>query len=96
MRIELGNPLAVSSDMEDGYIRIKVNGHIVGTIGEPAGPGDQSEFCVWEGDGMHPETDEEAEPIARIFSKNFEDVNAAWNEIVHRGHRIILQDYFGR
>lgn len=90
----LTNPLRIETILsDDGYLSIMLNGVPIGTIGEPSGPGDKSVFCVWEGTGLD-EDDEEAEPIARIFTKNYVDVNIAWEEIVRMGCRMILIDHF--
>jgi len=68
--------------VEDHHLQICLGDKVLATVCEPAGNGFQSEFAVWDGDGMDPETDEETRPLKRFYTKDTQDVNRTWREAV--------------
>ncbi len=55
------------------------------TIGEPVGPGNQSKFCIWEGDGMIANTDEEAIPLY-TFVRGIHSVEELWPKVMIKAY----------
>lgn len=65
----------------DFHLQIRLGNVVLATVCEPCGPGFQSEFCVWDGDGLD-EDDEETTPLKRFYTSHTLNVNKMWKEAV--------------
>ena len=82
----------VFDEMAEQHLTLMMKGAPIFTVCEPSGPGDQSQFCVWYGDGLD-EMDEEAEPIRRFYTKDYGDVKRCFDEAVKLAYRFAILDH---
>ncbi len=62
---------------------------IICTVGEPAGGGDVSEFCVWNGDGVDYD-----EPIKSFSVPGKNSIETRWQEAVKFAYTYALERLF--
>ena len=79
--------VAKFDEMDERHLQIMFKDKVLVTVCEPSGPGDQSRFGVWIGDGLD-DNDEEAEPESTFFTHHFMDVNGCWKAAVRRAYEL--------
>jgi hypothetical protein len=93
MKEFITNDLVITPNfLEDQHLQLIIGGKVVMTICEPAGPGDQSQVCVWYGDGLD-DNDDEAEPVRRFYTHHYLDVKRCWDEAVKHAYRMTILDH---